>query len=100
VAQPDPLVTVFASPWRAVVARTVPDAIEAELAEIRDEVLTVRQNSDVSAEAYLAREWEARLRRLLDDNAACARWTVVVVLLRVETPGQMLFTRSSTRRVT
>jgi hypothetical protein len=48
-------------------------------------VLTARQNSDVSVEAYLAREWEARLRRLLDDSAAWARWTVVVVLSRVET---------------
>ncbi|MFI0976188.1 hypothetical protein ACH4SP_04060 [Streptomyces sp. NPDC021093] len=46
--------------------------IEAELTELRDDVLAVRaqQDGDSRAEEGLAAEWERRLGRLLRQNAA------------------------------
>lgn len=53
--------------WR----RVHPDrtaAIEAELAEVRGEVLEARRQNDVTAEEDLAREWRRRLLRLLQQD--------------------------------
>lgn len=55
--------------WR----RVHPDrttVIEAELAEVRGEVLEARRQNDVTAEEDLAYEWRRRLLRLLHQDIA------------------------------
>ncbi|MET8560851.1 hypothetical protein ABZV75_09690 [Streptomyces flaveolus] len=50
--------------WR----RALPEsstAVDAELAQVREEVVAARNGDDQQAEADLAQEWELRLARLL-----------------------------------
>lgn len=80
----DPLVTAAATAlvgtmatdaWQQVRAtavalwqRALPEsstAVDAELAQVREEVVTARAGDDRQAEADLAREWGLRLARLL-----------------------------------
>ncbi|MEU9350877.1 hypothetical protein AB0D65_07605 [Streptomyces griseoloalbus] len=58
--------------WRRVHPERVP-AIEAELAEVREEVLTARETHDVDAENGLAQDWQRKLQRLVRDHPELAR---------------------------
>lgn len=53
--------------WRRVHPDRVP-AVEAELADVRAEVIAAREEGDVQAEGDLAADWQRRLRRLLRDD--------------------------------
>lgn len=55
--------------WRRVHPERVP-AIEAELEEVRGEVLTARQAADQQAEDALAEEWRRKLARLVAADPA------------------------------
>ncbi|MFF7704214.1 hypothetical protein [Streptomyces lydicus] len=57
--------------WRRVHPDRVP-AIEAELAEVREELIAAREEGDVQAEGDLAADWQRRLRRLLRDDPSLA----------------------------
>ncbi|MFC4584956.1 hypothetical protein [Sphaerisporangium corydalis] len=57
--------------WRRVHPERVP-AIEAELVEVRDELLAARRAGDVPAEEGLVSDWQRRLRRLLADDPGLA----------------------------
>ncbi|MFD8549729.1 hypothetical protein [Streptomyces sp. NPDC059649] len=43
-------------------------AIEAELADVRTELMAARGEGDAQVEGELAADWQRRLRRLLRDN--------------------------------
>jgi transketolase len=58
--------------WRRVHPERVP-AIEGELAEVRQEVLTARSNQDGRAEEVLAEDWQRRLERLLRTDPELAQ---------------------------
>ncbi|GHH92046.1 transketolase [Streptomyces capillispiralis] len=58
--------------WRRVHPERVP-AIEAELAEVREEVLTAREADDADAETGLAQDWQRKLQRLVRDHPELAR---------------------------
>ncbi|HZG05321.1 MAG TPA: hypothetical protein VE546_17415 [Streptomyces sp.] len=58
--------------WRRVHPERVP-AIEGELAEVREEVLTARRNRDAEAEEELAVDWRRRLERLVKADPALAQ---------------------------
>ncbi|MCX4550996.1 hypothetical protein OG204_12190 [Streptomyces sp. NBC_01387] len=51
--------------WRRVHPERV-DAVGAELAEVRAELLAARRAGDEQTEAELAADWQRRLRRLLE----------------------------------
>jgi hypothetical protein len=53
--------------WRRVHPERA-NTVEAELIEVRTEVLAAREAGDAQTEAALAAEWQRRLRRLLDAN--------------------------------
>lgn len=53
--------------WRRVHPERVP-AVEAELAEVRAEVLQARRADDPDTELHLASDWQRRLQRLLRDD--------------------------------
>ncbi|MFJ9410485.1 hypothetical protein [Streptomyces sp. NPDC101393] len=57
--------------WRRVHPERVP-AVEAELGEVRAELLAAREEGDVQAEEELAADWQRRLRRLLRDDPSLA----------------------------
>ena len=57
--------------WRRVHPERA-TTVEAELVELRAEVLAARQAGDTQAEAALAAEWQQRLRRLLAANPSLA----------------------------
>lgn len=57
--------------WRRVHPERVP-AIEAELADVRAEVIAAREEGDPQAEEDLAADWQRRLRRLLRDDPLLA----------------------------
>lgn len=57
--------------WRRVHPDRVP-AIEAELADVRAELLAAREEGDAQAEGELAADWQRRLRRLLRDDPSLA----------------------------
>ncbi|MGW2027989.1 hypothetical protein [Streptomyces decoyicus] len=57
--------------WRRVHPDRVP-AIEAELADVRSEVIAARDEGDAQAEEELAADWQRRLRRLLRDDPSLA----------------------------
>ncbi|MGW0698827.1 hypothetical protein ACWD0A_05715 [Streptomyces sp. NPDC002867] len=58
--------------WRRVHPERVP-AVEAELAEVRAEVLEARQSNDPETEGHLASDWQRRLQRLLREDPDLAR---------------------------
>lgn len=63
----DGLVTL----WRRV--RPVQaDEVSLALEETREEILVVRQDGDTQSEADLVRDWDRRLRRLLEQDPAVA----------------------------
>jgi hypothetical protein len=47
-------------------------AVEAELADVRTELLAAREGGDAETEEELARDWQGRLRRLLRDDPSLA----------------------------
>ncbi|MEU8896501.1 hypothetical protein AB0C65_11635 [Nocardia sp. NPDC048505] len=53
--------------WRRVHPERVP-AIEAELVEVREEVLAARETGDSDTERELAKDWQRKLRRLLAED--------------------------------
>jgi hypothetical protein len=57
--------------WRRVHPDRVP-AIEAELEEVRGEVLAARADGDPDTEKALAADWQRRLKRLLADEPGLA----------------------------
>ncbi|MGW9431663.1 hypothetical protein ACWHA1_27450 [Streptomyces decoyicus] len=57
--------------WRRVHPDRVP-AIEAELADVRSELIAARGEGDAQAEEELAADWQRRLRRLLRDDPSLA----------------------------
>ncbi|MEV5122161.1 hypothetical protein AB0K49_05060 [Streptomyces decoyicus] len=57
--------------WRRVHPDRVP-AIEAELADVRSELIAARDEGDAQAEEELAADWQRRLRRLLRDDPSLA----------------------------
>ncbi|MCM2388127.1 hypothetical protein [Streptomyces albipurpureus] len=57
--------------WRRVHPERVP-AVEAELAEVRDEVLAARESGELDAIEGLEQDWQRRLQRLLRDDPALA----------------------------
>ncbi|MFF8312636.1 hypothetical protein [Streptomyces lydicus] len=57
--------------WRRVHPDRVP-AIEAELGDVREELIAAREEGDVQAEGDLAADWQRRLRRLLRDDPSLA----------------------------
>ncbi|MFG2829905.1 hypothetical protein ACGFWI_20970 [Streptomyces sp. NPDC048434] len=57
--------------WRRVHPDRVP-AIEAELTDVRSEVIAAREEGDAQAEEDLAADWQRRLRRLLRDDPSLA----------------------------
>ncbi|GAB7106527.1 hypothetical protein JCM4814A_48410 [Streptomyces phaeofaciens JCM 4814] len=48
------------------------ETIEAELAEVRDEVLSARGTADEETEQALVADWQRRLRRLVRDDPRLA----------------------------
>jgi hypothetical protein len=58
--------------WQRVHPERVP-AIEAELAEVRYEVLAARDADDVATEEGLAQDWQRKLQRMVRDNPALGR---------------------------
>ncbi|GGW39118.1 transketolase [Streptomyces griseoloalbus] len=48
-------------------------AVEAEPAEVREEVLTAREADDADAENGLAQDWQRKLQRLVRDHPEPAR---------------------------
>ncbi|GAA2324896.1 hypothetical protein Scani_68320 [Streptomyces caniferus] len=57
--------------WRRVHPERV-SAIEAELADVRAEVIAARDEGDSQVEEELAADWQRRLRRLLRDDPSLA----------------------------
>ncbi|MFD3422538.1 hypothetical protein [Streptomyces decoyicus] len=57
--------------WRRVHPDRV-SAIEAELADVRSELIAARDEGDAQAEEELAADWQRRLRRLLRDDPSLA----------------------------
>ncbi|MFJ9470553.1 hypothetical protein [Streptomyces caniferus] len=57
--------------WRRVHPDRVP-AIEAELADVRAEVIAARDEGASQVEEELAADWQRRLRRLLRDDPSLA----------------------------
>jgi hypothetical protein len=62
---------ITVSLWRRVHPERA-NAVEAELIQVRAEVLAARQAGDTQTEAELAAEWQHRLRRLLIANPSLA----------------------------
>ncbi|MER5209364.1 hypothetical protein ABT063_01880 [Streptomyces sp. NPDC002838] len=58
--------------WRRAHPERVP-AIEGELAEVREEVLTARNDQNDQAEESLAADWRRRLDRLVRANPELAK---------------------------
>jgi hypothetical protein len=58
--------------WRQVHPERV-SAVEGELAEVREEVLTARDNHDDRTEEALAEDWQRRLERLVRVNPGLAQ---------------------------
>ncbi|MDG4766158.1 hypothetical protein O7632_32150 [Solwaraspora sp. WMMD406] len=57
--------------WRRVRPQQA-DTIGAELAEVRDEVLTARRDGDTDAEQGLVDDWQRKLQRLIRQDPAFA----------------------------
>ncbi|MFY1631894.1 hypothetical protein ACN27F_01215 [Solwaraspora sp. WMMB335] len=57
--------------WRRVRPQQA-DAVAAELAEVRDEVLTARRDGDTDAEQGLVDDWQRKLQRLIRQDPAFA----------------------------
>ncbi|MEW1655527.1 hypothetical protein [Streptomyces sp. NPDC093707] len=55
--------------WRRVHPERVP-TIEAELTEVRDEVLAARAEGDTTAEEGITADWQRKLRRLVQNDPA------------------------------
>ncbi|MEV0294405.1 hypothetical protein [Nocardia sp. NPDC050710] len=55
--------------WRRVHPERVP-AIEAELTDVRGEVLAAREAGDTDTEHELAKDWQRKFSRLLADHPA------------------------------
>jgi len=62
--------------WRRVYPDRA-DAVEADLVDIRAEVLAARAAGDEQAEQVLADEWRSRLRRLLASDPRLAPYFVL-----------------------
>ncbi|MFF3943046.1 hypothetical protein [Streptomyces phaeofaciens] len=58
--------------WQRVHPERVP-AIEAELTDVRNEVIAAREANDVVTEAELTKDWQRKLERLVRDNPALGR---------------------------
>ncbi|MFV2098389.1 hypothetical protein ACFHW1_23415 [Micromonospora sp. LOL_014] len=57
--------------WRRVRPEQA-DAVTAELAEVRDEVLIARRDGDTDAERGLVDDWQRKLQRLIRQDPAFA----------------------------
>ncbi|MFV2126603.1 hypothetical protein ACFHWS_19000 [Micromonospora sp. LOL_013] len=57
--------------WRRVRPQQA-DAVAAELAEVREEVLTARRDGDTDAEQGLVDDWQRKLQRLIRQDPAFA----------------------------
>ncbi|MFF6955022.1 MULTISPECIES: hypothetical protein [unclassified Streptomyces] len=57
--------------WRRVHPERVA-TVEAELAEVRTDVLAARDSGDAETETQLAADWQRRLQRMLDADPALA----------------------------
>ncbi|ROO60051.1 hypothetical protein EDC02_1905 [Micromonospora sp. Llam0] len=57
--------------WRRVRPQQA-DAVAAELAEVREEVLTARRDGDTDAERGLVDDWQRKLQRLIRQDPALA----------------------------
>ncbi len=94
--------------WRRVHPDRV-QLIEAELEEVRGEMLAARQAGDATAEEGLVADWQRRLRRLLADDPALApelrrvldeQWTPLLAAAeqtRVQNIRQMAAASSQSR---
>ncbi|WP_309238869.1 hypothetical protein [Streptomyces lunaelactis] len=58
--------------WRLVRSNNQAEDISAELAEVRNQVLTARNEGDEDTERALAAVWQMRLQQLLSEDAARA----------------------------